>query len=212
MIVGSLLLLVGTLLGACAERKGDANGHNQEMDRTAAAVALGVGRASDALLPDLPWPVRPEGRTLHGGTDTQDVSGGVPGGAELAPGMYVPPAVPAPVRMPGAGGDALPWPVRPEGSGHAAGGGWPQAPAWAGLAGLLAAYADWDMSTMLRIVGCESTDNPDAVSPDGRNWGLMQINVVNWDGDPRALLNPATNIAAAHGVWLRQGYAAWSCY
>lgn len=80
-------------------------------------------------------------------------------------------------------------------------------------------YGDWDAALMIRIIAgptaaCpngESGGDPRAVSPDGRNWGLAQINLVNYTGNPRDLLDAATNIAVAHRVWLRQGYGAWSC-
>ena len=70
----------------------------------------------------------------------------------------------------------------------------------------------------MRIIGgsavCpngESSGDENAVSPDGQNWGGLQINLVNYAGDPYDLLDPAINVAVGHDVWLSQGYAAWAC-
>lgn len=54
----------------------------------------------------------------------------------------------------------------------------------------------------------ESGGDPDAVSPDGENLGLFQLNRVH-GGDE--LLDPATNVAVAYQLWLDQGWAPWSC-
>lgn len=81
----------------------------------------------------------------------------------------------------------------------------------------------WDVEVMLAIVEgptltCptgESGGDPSAISPDGQNWGLGQVNLIHlWrvDGDAQALLDPATNIRVMHDIYLSQGYQAWSCY
>lgn len=60
-------------------------------------------------------------------------------------------------------------------------------------------------------MACESSFDENAISPDGQNVGLLQINLVNYDGDPYDLLDPAFNVEAGYDVWLSQGYGAWAC-
>lgn len=64
---------------------------------------------------------------------------------------------------------------------------------------------------MARIIECESHGDENAVSPDGENWGGLQINRSNYDGDPHDLLEPVLNVAIAYSVWKSQGYGAWAC-
>ncbi len=76
---------------------------------------------------------------------------------------------------------------------------------------LLSAYSDWDIDTMMAIIACESHGDPNAVSPDGRNIGAFQENIVH--GFVYAdMIDPVRSTALAHDVWLSQGYGAWSCY
>lgn len=65
---------------------------------------------------------------------------------------------------------------------------------------LLTAYP-WPTATAFRILYCESTGNPNAVN--GRYRGLFQV-----EGGP---LDPAANVAAAYGYWVRRGWEPWAC-
>ena len=64
---------------------------------------------------------------------------------------------------------------------------------------------------MLRIVGCESHGDENAVSPDGRNVGAYQLNVVH-GFTYEQMTDPEQSTDLAHDIWLSQGYEAWSCY
>ena len=81
---------------------------------------------------------------------------------------------------------------------------------------LIRQYADWDWSTVERIVWCESNGHADSVSADGQNWGLGQVNLVHlWrvGGDPYALLDPAINVRVMHDIWRDNGgFRPWACY
>jgi hypothetical protein len=82
---------------------------------------------------------------------------------------------------------------------------------------LVAAYFPLEhVETVLRIIGCESSGRADAVSADGQNWGLAQINLVHLSrvgGDRYALLDPETNIRVAAEVWrANSGFSPWACY
>lgn len=63
----------------------------------------------------------------------------------------------------------------------------------------------------------ESGGKPDAVSEDGQNLGLFQVNVSAhaWrvGGDVSLLLDAAINIAVAHDIWLDAGesWSPWGC-
>jgi soluble lytic murein transglycosylase-like protein len=74
----------------------------------------------------------------------------------------------------------------------------------------------WDVATVIRIMKCESGFTPGAVSPDGANHGLMQVNNVHlWrvGGDVNALYDPATNIRVAYAIYQDAGgFGPWSCY
>jgi hypothetical protein len=70
----------------------------------------------------------------------------------------------------------------------------------------------------VRVARCESGLDPAAVSPDGANWGLMQVNVVHkalaaamgysWN----QMLQPAPNLAVARAIYDRAGgWGPWSC-
>lgn len=62
--------------------------------------------------------------------------------------------------------------------------------------------------TVERIILCESSGNPGAVSPAGYA-GLMQV--APWlHGTVPA--DPVAQLAQAYGVYLRQGWGAWGCY
>jgi hypothetical protein len=76
---------------------------------------------------------------------------------------------------------------------------------------LIRQYPEWDAALMVRICAAESGLRNEAVSATD-DWGLCQINSVNYAGDPADLLDPVTNIAVAHRVWLRQSYAAWTVW
>lgn len=74
---------------------------------------------------------------------------------------------------------------------------------------------DWDLVTVERIILCESHGDPRAISADGQNWGLGQVNLVHLsrvNGDPYALLDPATNIRVMHDIYIdNAGFSPWSC-
>jgi len=53
--------------------------------------------------------------------------------------------------------------------------------------------------------------NPLAVSPDGRNYGLFQINLVHGYA-PQDLLDPAFNVRVAYALYQDQGWAPWACW
>lgn len=74
------------------------------------------------------------------------------------------------------------------------------------------------------VADCESSLNPNAMSPDGRNFGLFQINVVHrddfeqftgrtWDDaifDPDANAAYARKLYDGHGGWRRDWACAWA--
>jgi hypothetical protein len=70
----------------------------------------------------------------------------------------------------------------------------------------------------VRVARCESRLQPGAISPDGANWGVMQVNVVHrglaarmgysWD----QMLQAGPNLAVARAVYDRAGgWGPWSC-
>ncbi len=70
----------------------------------------------------------------------------------------------------------------------------------------------------VRVARCESTLDPTAVSPDGANWGLMQVNVVHKALAARMgyswaqMLQAGPNLAVARAVYDRAGgWGPWSC-
>lgn len=93
---------------------------------------------------------------------------------------------------------------------------------WAGSGGALEAIAVHFPDIYGQAVGvahCESTLNPGAVSPDGRNWGLFQINIVHRSSFEQItgrswsdVLNADANAQFAR--WLHDqsgGWGPWSC-
>jgi hypothetical protein len=78
----------------------------------------------------------------------------------------------------------------------------------------LAYYAGWepkDIPRVMRIMYGESRCKPNARSRT-RDSGLMQINDINlkWlHTTSAALMDPFTNLYAAHLVFVRQGWRAW---
>ena len=78
---------------------------------------------------------------------------------------------------------------------------------------------EWSCDAVRRVVSCESTGNPLAVSPDGRNWGLLQIGLVHLDKlealtgsrDPYLLLEPEVNVAVGYALYVESGWAPWAC-
>lgn len=67
------------------------------------------------------------------------------------------------------------------------------------------------------VARCESTLNPNAVSRDGSNWGLFQINIVHrtrvesmgfsWS----QILDADVNAAVARAIFDEQGWVPWAC-
>lgn len=75
-----------------------------------------------------------------------------------------------------------------------------------------------DGDAAVRVARCESTLNPQAVSPDGRNFGLFQINRVHAadfadvTGHPWGdVLDPYLNTVYAKHLHDEQGWRPWSC-
>ena len=72
--------------------------------------------------------------------------------------------------------------------------------------------------TVVAIALAESGGDSDAVNTANKNgttdWGLFQINDVNWrKDDPRAVrLDPPENTKRAYDVYKRQGLKAWVAY
>lgn len=69
---------------------------------------------------------------------------------------------------------------------------------------------------IVAIARAESGGRPDAMNSNkngSRDWGLFQINDVNWQGQPAATrLDPGANTAKAFEVYKRQGLGAWVAY
>mgnify|MGYP001388050227 CR=1 FL=1 len=74
-----------------------------------------------------------------------------------------------------------------------------------GIEGLVCSY-EWPCGEALAVARCESGLDPNAVSPDGANIGVFQINVVH--GYYPGLI---ANVAKAYEIWRDQGWAPWSC-
>lgn len=84
-----------------------------------------------------------------------------------------------------------------------------------GVEATICAYP-WPCAEALAVAWCESRHDPSAVSADGRNWGLMQINLVHLGrvgGNVYALLDAETNVAVAWQIYVDSSYSwrAWSC-
>ena len=73
----------------------------------------------------------------------------------------------------------------------------------------------WECGAALAVMACESGGDPAAISPDGQNWGLMQVNLVHlWrvGGDPYRLLDPETNMRVAWDIYVDGGgWGPWAC-
>ena len=86
------------------------------------------------------------------------------------------------------------------------------------VAALICSMA-WPCHEALAVAWCESNHQPGAISPDGANVGLMQINLIHYrrvGAESRAaavgpLLDAATNLRVAFAIWSDQGWAPWSC-
>lgn len=87
---------------------------------------------------------------------------------------------------------------------------------------LLALGAGWSAADAITATAIsiaeDGSGNPTALSAanyDGsRDFGLWQINSAHWStyGGQAALGNPVANALAAHDIFLRQGWCAWSTY
>jgi len=75
---------------------------------------------------------------------------------------------------------------------------------------LIAAY-DWPYEEAVRIFTCESGLRPDAISPDGQNVGVAQINLIH-GYSTEYLLDAERNLAVAYALYLDQGWAPWACW
>ena len=66
--------------------------------------------------------------------------------------------------------------------------------------------------TVVRIARCESGFQSDAVSPDGKDFGDMQVRKEAHPELRYDLLDRKQNLAAAYAVYQKQGWEAWSCH
>jgi soluble lytic murein transglycosylase-like protein len=69
-------------------------------------------------------------------------------------------------------------------------------------------------SWALRVAGCESGYNPNAVNPSSGASGLFQFLPSTWSSSPYAGQSPFDPVANSHAAaWLysRSGPAAWEC-
>jgi hypothetical protein len=85
----------------------------------------------------------------------------------------------------------------------------------------LVSQYDWCVDTAYKIMGCESSLNPNAINVNHRTLdysvGLFQVNLYGNLSSVRPskewLLVPENNIEYAYQIWLKQGYSAWrNCY
>lgn len=75
---------------------------------------------------------------------------------------------------------------------------------------LLCQYTDWDCAKAYRVMLCESTGNPTAVS--GSQVGLFQVAMQFhsrrlFPGE--SLFDPEVNTRVAHDIWLESSWAPW---
>jgi hypothetical protein len=64
----------------------------------------------------------------------------------------------------------------------------------------------WPCGEALAVARCESGLDPGAVSPDGQNIGVFQVNVIHgWHP------GLAENVAKAYAIYVDQGWGPWSC-
>ena len=83
----------------------------------------------------------------------------------------------------------------------------------AALIEIVCSYS-WDCGEAPAVVWCESRFDPSAISPDGSNIGLWQINVIHGarvEYDYRRLLDPHTNTAIAWQLYVERGWQPWAC-
>lgn len=77
---------------------------------------------------------------------------------------------------------------------------------------LVCSYS-WPCSQALRVMACESTNNPAAYNAG--QYGLFQVNypyhASRVGGDPNVLFDPEINVAVAHAIWREQGWRPWAC-
>ena len=66
----------------------------------------------------------------------------------------------------------------------------------------------WVCDEALAVLWCESRGDPNAVSPDGQNVGLFQLNIIHG-----YYPDPVENVAKAYAIWLDYGghWTAWAC-
>ena len=90
----------------------------------------------------------------------------------------------------------------------------------------LAKYSGWDVNVMAAISGAESGCDPAKNNLSATethkdingnvicvgSYGALQIGCVHHRKAPGELNSLVLNIKVAHGVWLEQGYGAWSVY
>ena len=75
--------------------------------------------------------------------------------------------------------------------------------------------ADWprdSLSDAVRVAGCESSWDPQAIGQAGEV-GLFQIHGVHAGRVPAGgdLKDPVTNARVALDIWMQEGWNPWSC-
>ncbi len=87
----------------------------------------------------------------------------------------------------------------------------------AALRDLICSFS-WACETALRIIECESRFDPEAVSYDGEDFGLMQLNAETWapifPGFWDRWMEPEWNVRTGYEIYKRAGYSfvPWECY
>ena len=82
------------------------------------------------------------------------------------------------------------------------------------LGDLVCSYS-WSCADALLVAECESTLRPWAMSSDGSNAGIMQVNITHLARIERMgyawndMLLVGPNLDVAHAIWLEQGWGPW---
>lgn len=74
----------------------------------------------------------------------------------------------------------------------------------------------WPCETALRIIECESRFDPNAISYDGEDFGLMQLNAETWAPIFPEFwtrwMEPEWNVKTGYEIYKRAGFAPWECW
>lgn len=87
------------------------------------------------------------------------------------------------------------------------GGGYARDVAAPTSSGSLLGQYDWPIDEAFAVMMCESGGDSSAVSADGQNIGMFQINLIHgyFPGE-------AENVAEAYRIWKDQGWDPWACH